>query len=199
MGLSLPMVFFAIHGRQWNSLQARRAVSLPFTPMAFPNRNKYMMYQKVITFNDTQTANEILRISSPRKCKALGRKVNGFDPAAWDPIKQSVVEQGSYFKYTCGVGEDVEELKRQLLATEDRELVEASRFDRVWGVGFSADQCKESWCERELWGQNLLGKALVNVRKKIREEEEAKALEGSQSWECRSGMPALYTAAPPRN
>lgn len=145
------------------------------------------MYQKALTFNDTSTAYEIIKTSSPRKCKALGRKVKGFDPAIWDPIKQSVVEKGSYFKYTQGIGDHAEELKRMLLATGHRELVEASRFDRVWGVGFTADQCNEDWCERELWGQNLLGKALVNVRKKIREEE------AKEAGEKKDLEPALET------
>jgi ribA/ribD-fused uncharacterized protein len=58
-----------------------------------------------------------------------------------------------------------------LLATGDRELAEASPFDRVWGIGFTAD-CAEM--NRESWGQNLLGRALMDVRARLREEEEEK-------------------------
>jgi ribA/ribD-fused uncharacterized protein len=60
-------------------------------------------------------------------------------------------------------------LKSLLLATEERELTEASRFDRVWGIGFGAQQALVTL--REKWGQDLLGTALMNVREKIREEE----------------------------
>jgi ribA/ribD-fused uncharacterized protein len=87
-------------------------------------------------------------------------------------VKSQVVEQGSYLKYTRS-----EELKKRLLATGDTELVEASPFDRVWGVGFTPEQCrrgKKGGAGRELWGQNLLGKALMAARKRIREEEEEK-------------------------
>jgi ribA/ribD-fused uncharacterized protein len=136
-----------------------------------------MMYHKALTFKDTATAKEIMLTSSPRKCKALGGKAKGFDANVWDAIKQSVVEQGSYYKYTRGVSDDAEGLKRKLLATGERELVEASHFDRVWGVGFSADQLslgKKGGAGRDRWGQNFLGKALMNTRVKIREEEEAK-------------------------
>lgn len=58
-------------------------------------------------------------------------------------------------------------LKDRLLATGERELVEASRGDRVWGVGFNA---KDALSRREEWGLNLLGKALMRVRKRIREQ-----------------------------
>jgi len=61
-------------------------------------------------------------------------------------------------------------LKSLLLATEERELVEASRFDRVWGIGFDAQQALVT--PRQKWGQSLLGTALMNVREKIRREEE---------------------------
>jgi len=106
------------------------------------------------------------------ECKRLGRSVKGFDAEVWDEIKLQVVERGSYLKYTKGA----KDLKQKLLATEDRELVEASPFDRVWGVGFSAEQCrkgKKAGAGREVWGENLLGKALMAARKRIRDEEEA--------------------------
>jgi ribA/ribD-fused uncharacterized protein len=53
------------------------------------------------------------------------------------------------------------------METGDRELVEASPEDRIWGIGFTEKDAKENG---ERWGQNLLGKALVEVRRRIREE-----------------------------
>ncbi|KAM3528578.1 hypothetical protein MY4038_005813 [Beauveria bassiana] len=38
----------------------------------------YMMYQKAILFDDNEAGEEILAADSPRKVKALGRKVKGF-------------------------------------------------------------------------------------------------------------------------
>jgi ribA/ribD-fused uncharacterized protein len=54
-----------------------------------------------------------------------------------------------------------------LLATGEREIVEASPQDRIWGVGF-----KESEAERNRyrWGENLLGRVLMDVRGRLREE-----------------------------
>jgi predicted NAD-dependent protein-ADP-ribosyltransferase YbiA (DUF1768 family) len=54
-----------------------------------------MMYHKAMTFSDTDTAKEILLTSSARKCKRMGRRIDGFKDEIWDLIKQSVVEEGS--------------------------------------------------------------------------------------------------------
>lgn len=89
-----------------------------------------------------------------------------------------MVEEGSCYKFTRDIDpEEKESLKQKLLATGERELVEASRFDRVWGVGFSPKQLvagKKERPPREQWGQNLLGKALMVARARIREEVEAR-------------------------
>ncbi|KAF1349652.1 hypothetical protein BDV97DRAFT_369189 [Delphinella strobiligena] len=61
-------------------------------------------------------------------------------------------------------------LRDLLLATGTRELVEASRFDRVWGIGFDALLAAST--PREKWGENLLGEALMRVRERIRGEME---------------------------
>lgn len=81
--------------------------------------------------------------------------------------KLGIVVEGNYLKFT--ESEDAENLRRMLLATGDRELVEASPWDRVWGVGFRE---KDASANRHQWGQNLLGKALEEVRGRLREEEE---------------------------
>lgn len=76
-----------------------------------------------------------------------------------------IVEEGNYHKFT--ISEDAASLKAMLLATGERELVEASPMDRIWGVGFTE---KNAGHNRVRWGQNLLGKALMNVRARLREE-----------------------------
>ena len=82
--------------------------------------------------------------------------------------KSRIVEEGNWWKFTnCS---DQPQLKRRLLETGDRELVEASPTDTIWGVGFDAQNAE---FHREDWGQNLLGKAIMAVRKRIREEQPA--------------------------
>jgi predicted NAD-dependent protein-ADP-ribosyltransferase YbiA (DUF1768 family) len=72
-----------------------------------------MTYRKALTFNDKEIAHEImLNSSSPRKCKALGKAVKGFDEKVWNRYKEKVVEEGSYFKFTRATGYEADELKK---------------------------------------------------------------------------------------
>lgn len=80
--------------------------------------------------------------------------------------KLDIVTEGNYHKFT--VSEDAANLRSLLLATGDRELVEASSLDRIWGVGFAE---KNAGANRHRWGQNLLGKAIMSVRERLRAED----------------------------
>lgn len=128
------------------------------------------MYHKALTFSDTKAADEILRTADPKKCKALGQQVKNFTDEVWDEVKLQIVEQGSYLKFTSRG----DTLKNKLLATGERELVEAAQRDRVWGVGFSAKELRMGKIRREDLGENLLGKALMTARQRIRDEDERK-------------------------
>lgn len=121
-----------------------------------------MMYHKALLFNDTATAALTLTAGHPRKVKSLGRKVKNFDEATWLANREGIVLRGNLLKFRN------ETLKAQLLATGDAELVEASPFDDIWGIGFRAEHAD---AVREDWGLNLLGKALMEVRKQLREAE----------------------------
>jgi predicted NAD-dependent protein-ADP-ribosyltransferase YbiA (DUF1768 family) len=60
--------------------------------------------------------------TDPKEHKALGRKVKDFDGKVWDQNKLRIVEEGNYWKFTTS--EDAENLKKLLLDTGDREIVE---------------------------------------------------------------------------
>ena len=72
-------------------------------------------------------------------------------------MKEKVVVQGSCCKFSQNA-----RLKEALLATGERELCEASRRDRVLGIGYRADEAERY---REFWGENLLEKCLMNMRR----------------------------------
>jgi ribA/ribD-fused uncharacterized protein len=140
----------------------------PFTHegITYATAEMWMMIQKAKLFKDDEIASQMAATTDPKIHKALGRKVRGYDGKIWDQQKLRIVEEGNWWKFTSG--ERAEELKVLLLATGEKELVEASPFDRIWGVGFGEKNADEN---RKRWGQNLLGIALMNVRKRIREEE----------------------------
>lgn len=160
----------------------------------------YMMYHKALLFSDQEMATQILSVAAtnPKRVKALGRKVRNFDEAVWRENRERIVREGTYCKFTCAIppadgslrlGSNLKvapkespllaemavgsrpgaaTLKDILLATGDREIVEASPMDKIWGIGFGAQKAAE--VGRERWGLNLLGKALMEVRKTLREE-----------------------------
>ncbi|KAG9591930.1 DUF1768-domain-containing protein, partial [Aureobasidium melanogenum] len=135
----------------------------PSTGQTYNCAEQYMMHQKALFRHDDTTAASILAMPYPKDQKALGRCVANWDDDAWDEVKERIVEEGSYLKFSQN-----KELRERLLLTGERELVEASASDRVWGVGFNA---KEASSRREEWGTNLLGKCLMRVRERIKMEE----------------------------
>ncbi|KAK2007979.1 DUF1768-domain-containing protein [Colletotrichum eremochloae] len=150
---------------QWWASDPSTSSSSP--PVTFKTAEHYMMHGKALLFGDADAALVILQADHPRKARALGRQVRGFDEALWASHRERIVREGNLLKFRCAP-----ELRRKLLATGERELVEASPLDRVWGIGFSPGEAPTS--DRRLWGLNLLGKVLMEVRAALREEQERK-------------------------
>lgn len=127
----------------------------------FKNAEMYMMYEKALLFGDQETAQKILKADHPSKAKKLGREVKGFNPKKWDEHKLDIVIKGNYLKFT-----QKEKLKEILLSTEGTRMVEASPYDKIWGIGLDEDDAKK--VSESSWpGENLLGKALDEVRTTI--------------------------------
>ena len=59
------------------------------------------------------------------------------------------------------------ELKEYLLSTDDAILVEASPYDKIWGIGLDRDTAINGKVE-DWKGENLLGCALMEVRDYLR-------------------------------
>lgn len=124
------------------------------------------MYQKAIVFKDEAIAAKILETRIPKEQKALGRQVSNFDHNVWLEHRERIVQDGSYYKFAHSLLED-EDLKEKLLSTGDKELCEASPLDRIWGIGYREENAPDM---REEWGLNLLGKAIMHARERIRDE-----------------------------
>ena len=129
---------------------------------------QFMMAEKARLFGDEATRARILAAASPREHKALGRKVRNFDDAVWKANRERIVMAGSRAKFTQNAA-----LRDALLATAGTELVEASPFDRIWGVGLSMDnpaiEDPANWR-----GKNLLGRILTRLRDELLSEHEAR-------------------------
>ena len=124
--------------------------------ITYQNMEQYMMHQKALTFGDMDMATKILKNPSPAVCKKLGRQVRNFDPMIWSNKCMYIVTKGCLLKFSQNPN-----LKQFLLSTSDLILVEASPFDRIWGIGYIASNAVK--VEQSKWGQNLLGKCLMKV------------------------------------
>ena len=128
---------------------------------------QYMMYQKARLFKDQDCATLIMQTSNPAQQKALGRKVRNFKENIWGYKSFPIVMWGGYLKFTQNPL-----LKEQLLATDNKELIEANPYDKLWGIGLSETVARRRDPNIERWpGLNLLGKCLMCDRTMIREDE----------------------------
>ena len=137
--------YMEIHAKKYNSVE------------------QYMMYQKALIFGDDEIAHEIMQTHSMSKIKALGRRVRNYDDKKWNEVRYDVVLTAVRAKFT-----QHKDLKRVLLETGDAEIVEASPYDRIWGIGTNRPH---EIMDKQKWkGQNLLGKALMQVREELNNE-----------------------------
>ena len=130
--------------------------------VAYPSAEHWMMAAEARLFGDQGHLAQILRAPDPKTAKSLGRQVAGFDDATWRAHARELVAEGAFAKF-----DQNPPLRDYLLGTGAAVLVEASPYDRRWGIGLSAGSDKAR--HPDTWGgQNWLGFALMDVRDRLR-------------------------------
>lgn len=128
---------------------------------SYASAEQFMMAGKARLCGDDAALAAILAERDPAACKRLGRRVRGFDEAAWARARFDLVVEGNLAKF----GQS-DRLRAALLSTGDAILVEASPTDRIWGIGLAASDPRAG--DPATWrGQNLLGFALVETRARL--------------------------------
>ncbi len=147
----------------WNGIYSQwHMADMTIDGKTFNCCEQYMMYRKALLFGDMEIAKEIMETRYPKDQKALGRKIQGFDKAIWDKNSLAIVYRGNLAKFSQNEG-----LKKELLATGDRILVEASPVDNIWGIGL--DEKAKGVEDPANWkGLNLLGQAITLVKNELR-------------------------------
>lgn len=129
---------------------------------------QFMMAMKATTFQDDFCLRKILESDNPSEQKKYGRMVRNYNDEQWTKVRYNFVVQGNYAKFSQN-----QDLKKILLDTGNKILVEASPYDKIWGIGM--DEKNPDRFNMSKWkGQNLLGKALMEVRERLRNEQENK-------------------------
>ena len=132
----------------------------------FRNSEQAFMWEKANVFGDTVTAEQILRTPDAKESKKLGRAVKNFSEEVWEKHRFECMYDVCLAKFTQNA-----HLQKMLL--EQDNYVEASPYDKVWGIGMHANdpgvEDPANWK-----GLNLLGQVLDNVRTAIMTAERNK-------------------------
>lgn len=132
------------------------------TGIHFSNTEQAFMWQKARFFGDINTQKAIEYVIDPKEVKVLGRKILGYNEKTWQLVRQSLMAYVNYLKFTQNAY-----YNRILVNTENKILVEASPYDKIWGVGLPEEN--DLILDEKNWlGQNLLGKALMDVRELLK-------------------------------
>lgn len=130
--------------------------------LVFNCTEQMMMYRKAELFRDEESMNLIMEEKFPKKQKLLGRQVKGFDSRLWHKEAQNIVYRNNLLKFSQNY-----ELKDILLSAGDLIFVEASPYDKVWGIGRNIDYPylgdKNKWL-----GTNWLGSILTEIKQYFR-------------------------------
>ena len=128
----------------------------------FYTAEHWMMWHKALTFDDQLVADEVLTTFDVKMVKALGRKVSNYDDATWAAARYEAVVKGNLLKFSQNPA-----LKAYLLSTENKVIVEASPYDKIWGIGMTAEEARQVDGPAGWRGTNLLGYALMEVRGRL--------------------------------
>lgn len=127
----------------------------------FTSMEQWIMYSKAILFNDEVIADQIMCEIRPDIIKRLGRKVSGYTDSKWAAERYEILVKGLSAKFSQS-----DELKELLLGTGDYTLAEFAKRDRIYGIGMD-DSDYYRFDPTKWYGQNLLGKALMQVREQL--------------------------------
>ena len=133
--------------------------------IVYETTEQWMMAEKARLFNDDETLKKILKTKKPKEQKALGRQVKNFNPGKWNSKAKDIVYIGNKAKF-----KQDKRLLQILFDTYPKTLVEASPFDKIWGIGLAEDDKLAQ--NRNTWqGTNWLGEVLTQLRNDLMKEK----------------------------
>jgi len=163
-GRTVSAIYFHLPEEPYGFLSNWYMSDFVLDGIEFNSNEQYIMYRKAKLLGDDETAEAILAADTPAEHQKLGQNAKGYNDALWHGMRQMVAARGLYAKFSQN-----EELKKQLLETDDAFLVECAYKDLNWACGWHLDDDERKDISK--WrGKNLLGFALMEVREQIRDE-----------------------------
>ena len=121
---------------------------------------QYFMYHKCKTFDPDNNIllQTILIETSAAKIKKCGREFKNYNDTIWKEKRYNIMLEALRLKFNQN-----EIIKQKLLETKPKMLYEASKNDKIWGIGFYDKDA----VDKSKFGENLLGKALMEIRSEL--------------------------------
>ncbi len=140
-----------------------------FSPISIDGNNfnsveQFYQWSKASYFGDADVAEAIMNSKLKNKKKGLAYKIKNFCQCKWDTVKVDVMKCGVLAKFQQNI-----HLKLALLAAENNEFVECSKYDCFWGNGLliSDPDC----VQKDKWkGSNNVGKITGETREILRQK-----------------------------
>jgi ribA/ribD-fused uncharacterized protein len=126
----------------------------------YDNAEQYMMSEKAKLFNDNDSYDYIMYDTNDcNDIKRRGREIKNFNQDLWNAKKFNILFKGNLAKFLQNAN-----ICNKLLFHTERYIVEASPFDAIYGIGVNVSNAFHVG----IWGTNLLGVVLMEVREIIR-------------------------------
>ena len=156
---TIKSIYFFRSNNNYGFLSNFFPITFYINNIEFSCSEQAFMYYKCKYFEPTNEflLNSILQESNPRKIKLLGRKVKNFRESKWSQVKYIIMVKCIKAKFECN-----EKYKQKLIETYPCKLYEASPYDKIWGIGYDSITAKQ--VDPKYYGENLLGKALEEIR-----------------------------------
>jgi ribA/ribD-fused uncharacterized protein len=123
---------------------------------------QYFMYHKCKIFDPKNNIllETIITETSATKIKIYGRQVQNFNDIIWKEKRFNIMLEALRLKFNQN-----EIIKQKLLETKPKILYEASKNDRIWGIGYYDKDAMQ--IDKSKFGENLLGNALMEIRSEL--------------------------------
>lgn len=128
---------------------------------SFPTSEHLFMWFKASCFCDREAMKFIENAETPKQAKSIGRKVKNFDERVWIEAREEFMLLALRYKAASWP-----EFKN-FVKNEMREFVEASPYDKIWGIGTDEDTAARDDNPENWNGLNLLGKSLGRLRDEL--------------------------------
>ena len=154
--------FWQEYFSNWAYAQGGLKIKIGDQEYKVPTSEHLFMIFKAQYFKDEESVQAILKSKTPKEAKAIGRNVKNFVPDKWDAVSSRYMTKAVTMRY-----EQDKKFAKMLTDKkyEGKTFVEASPYDKIWGVGLAEDNPDIE--DSSKWqGQNKLGKCLTALRNK---------------------------------